>query len=86
MIRTSKYSANQTDMWRGEIMVTLSENKRAMTIPEIMTQNVDMAGASSQKIATILANLYDMGVIEKFKSKMRGGKMVYGLKEYMDVL
>ena len=49
--RTSKYSVEDTQKWTIEAMLTLSEEKRAMTCDELRTTKIQLVSVTPQKLA-----------------------------------
>lgn len=67
-----KYSKEQTAIWRGEILLRLSHSEEAMSIQQLQAGSIFLNGVSSQKLARILAECVDMGLVRKAKSKASG--------------
>lgn len=67
-----KYSKEQTAIWRGEILLKLSHSPEAMSIQQLQAGSVFLNGVSSQKLARILAECIDMGLVRKAKSRASG--------------
>lgn len=67
-----KYSKEQTAVWRGEILLKLSQSEEAMSIQQMQAGSMFLNGVSSQKMARILAECVDMGLVRKAKSKASG--------------
>lgn len=67
-----KYSKEQTAIWRGEILLRLSQSEEAMSIQQLQAGSIFLNGVSSQKLARILAECVDMGLVRKAKSKSSG--------------
>lgn len=67
-----KYSAQQTAIWRGEILLKLSHSPEAMSIQQLQAGSMFLNGVSSQKLARILAECIDMGLVRKAKSRASG--------------
>lgn len=67
-----KYSKEQTAIWRGEILVKLTESEEAMSIQQLQAGSMFLSGVSSQKLARILAECVDMGLVRKAKSRASG--------------
>lgn len=67
-----KYSAKQTAIWRGEMLLKLSESEEAMSIQQLQADSIFLTGVTSQKLARILAECVDMGLVCKAKSKASG--------------
>lgn len=67
-----KYSKEQTAIWRGEILLKLSQSEEAMSIQQLQAGSMFLNGVSSQKMARILADCVDMGLVRKAKSRTSG--------------
>ena len=67
-----KYTKEQTAIWRGEILLKLSNSEEAMSIQQLQAGSIFLNGVSSQKLARILAECVDMGLVRKAKSKSSG--------------
>lgn len=67
-----KYSKEQTAIWRGEILLKLSHSQEAMSIQQLQAGSMFLNGVSSQKLARILAECIDMGLVRKAKSRASG--------------
>lgn len=67
-----KYSKEQTAIWRGEILLKLSHSEEAMSIQQLQAGSIFLNGVSSQKLARILAECVDMGLVRKAKSRTSG--------------
>lgn len=67
-----KYSKEQTAIWRGEILLKLSHSQEAMSIQQLQAGSIFLNGVSSQKLARILAECVDMGLVRKAKCKSSG--------------
>lgn len=67
-----KYSKEQTAIWRGEILLKLSHSSEAMSIQQLQAGSMFLSGVSSQKLARILAECIDMGLVRKAKSRASG--------------
>lgn len=67
-----KYSKEQTAIWRGEILLKLSHSPEAMSIQQLQAGSIFLNGVSSQKLARILAECIDMGLVRKAKSRASG--------------
>ena len=72
MLFRSKYSREQTAIWRGEILLKLSHSPEAMSIQQLQAGSMFLNGVSSQKLARILAECIDMGLVRKAKSRASG--------------
>lgn len=69
---TRKYSAKDTAIWRGELLLKLSHSPEAMSIPQLQAGSFYLNGVTSQKLARILNECVDMGLVRKAKSKSSG--------------
>lgn len=63
--RKSTYSAAQNSNWRGRIAIILAEANREMTIPEIQEQDLVIRELSPQKIARLITELVDYGLVKR---------------------
>lgn len=70
-----KYSPELTQRWTTKAMVVLAEAQRDMTCKEIQQGDLDLVGITPQKMARILNELVDKGLV--MKSKGRSGLMHY---------
>lgn len=73
---SSKYKKADTDLWRGEIAIILAEAQEALTIDDIKNKSMLLTDITSQKMARMLNDLIEMGMVRKAKSKQRN-RMVY---------
>lgn len=73
----SKYSKELTQRWTTEAMIVLAEAQRDMTSKEIQQGNLDLVEVTPQKMARILNELVDKGLVVKSKSKGKSGLMHY---------
>lgn len=84
MRKTSKYTAEQNSQIKVEILSTLTDNDDYMTIDQIQHSNIYLAsGATVQKIARVLSELAEMGVVTKTKFKS-SQKMMYKVNKETD--
>lgn len=67
-----KYSKEQTAIWRGEMLLKLSQSEEAMSIQQMQAGSIFLNGVTNQKLARILAECVDMGLVRKAKSKSSG--------------
>ena len=74
--RKSKYSTVQNQMLDGAVMGVLSDSPTALTISEICVRDMTLTNQTSQKMARVLNNLIDMGLVRKARSK-RTQRMKY---------
>ena len=75
-MRRSKYSATQNSELTFETMTVLSEAQEALTIEEICNRSIKLTGHTPQKMARILNDLVDVGMVKKCQSKSKG-RMIY---------
>lgn len=68
----TKYSAKQTAIWRGEMLSKLATAQEAMSIPQLKACSFYLNGVTSQKLARILNECVDMGLLRKAKSSTSG--------------
>ena len=71
----SKYSKELTQHWTTKAMIVLAEAQRDMTCKEIQQEDLELTGVTPQKMARILNELVDKGLV--MKSKDRSGRMHY---------
>ena len=71
----SKYSKELTHRWTTEAMIVLAEAQRDMTSKEIQQGSLDLVEVTPQKMARILNELVDKGLV--MKSKGKSGLMYY---------
>ena len=69
---SKKYTKEQTAIWRGEMLLRLSQSAEAMSIPQMQAGSIFLTGVTSQKLARILAECVDMGLVRKAKSRASG--------------
>ena len=62
--------------YKIRILSILNESEEAMTIDEIKSQDMILQPLTSQKMARLIGNLIEMGLVRKGKSKSLG-RMVY---------
>ena len=67
------------------IIDVLAEATRGMTIADIQAHNITLAGLTSQKMARVLNELVDMGVVKKAQSR-RTKRMMYMAVSAMEEL
>lgn len=67
-----KYTKEQTAIWRGEMLLKLSQSEEAMSIQQMQAGSIFLAGVTNQKLARILSECVDMGLVRKAKSKASG--------------
>lgn len=70
-----KYSKELTQRWTVKAMIVLAEAQRDMTSKEIQQGDLDLVGITPQKMARILNELVDKGLV--MKSKGKSGLMHY---------
>ena len=66
----------RNQMLEFETLAVLSESPIALTISEICERSFTLTGQTTQKMARILSNLVNMGLVRKTMSKGRK-RMVY---------
>lgn len=71
----SKYSKELTQRWTAKAMIVLAEAQRDMTSKEIQQGDLDLVDVTPQKMARILNELVDKGLV--VKSKGKSGLMHY---------
>lgn len=75
--RKSKYTIEQTQELTMLALGVLEDSSVAMTIQEICANDMNLTNQTPQKMARVLSNLCDIGMVKKTKSKAKGNKMVY---------
>ena len=75
--RKPKYTIEQTQELTMLALGVLEDSSVAMTIQEICTNDMNLTNQTPQKMARVLSNLCEMGMVKKTKSKAKGNKMVY---------
>lgn len=71
----SKYTPELTQRWTTKAMIVLAEAQRDMTCKEIQQGDLDLVGITPQKMARMLNELVDKGLV--MKSKGKSGLMHY---------
>ena len=74
--RKSKYSTVQNQALSVTALDVLSESPIALSINDICVRRPSLQNQTTQKMARILNELVEMGLVQKTKSKSRG-RMVY---------
>ena len=72
-----KYSIEQTQEIMMRAFGALCDTNEPMTIEEIQKADLFLVSTTAQKMAQVLNELIEKGVIVKTKSKAKGGRMVY---------
>ena len=75
--RKPKYTIEQTQELTMLALGVLEDSSVAMTIQEICANDMNLTNQTPQKMARVLSNLYEMGMVKKTKSKAKGNRMVY---------
>lgn len=73
--KKSKYTEKQNQSWTVAAMVVLSESQEAMTCDQIRQSDLCLVEVTPQKMARILSELAERGLIVKTKGK--DGRMRY---------
>ncbi len=81
--KVSKYSAEYNGQLKVSILDVLSDATESMTTSEIQANSVFCAQATPQKMARVLNEMVDMGIVRKAKSKSTG-RMKYILTSKME--
>lgn len=71
----SKYTPELTQRWTTKAMIVLAEAQRDMTSKEIQQGDLDLVDVTPQKMARMLNELVDKGLV--VKSKGKSGLMHY---------
>lgn len=70
--RTKKYTAEQDGQYKVEVLSILADKDCGISIAEIQAESIVLTGVTSQKIARILNNLVEMGLVQKAQSRATG--------------
>ena len=74
--RSTKYTAEYNGQLKVAILDVLNDATSAMSTSELQSHSIILASATPQKIARILNEMIEMGIVRKAKSKS-AGRMVY---------
>lgn len=80
--KVSKYSAEYNGQLKTSILDVLSEMTESITTSEIQARSVFCAQATPQKMARVLNEMVDMGIVMKAKCRSTG-RMKYILTSVM---
>ena len=72
-----KYTIEQSQEIMMRAFGALCDSTEPMTIDEIQQTDLFLVSTTAQKMARVLNELVERGVIVKTKSKAKGGRMVY---------
>lgn len=72
-----KYTIEQSQEIMMRAFGALCDSTEPMTIEEIQQADLFLVGTTAQKMARVLNELIEKGVIVKTKSKAKGGRMIY---------
>ena len=72
-----KYSVEQTQEIMTRAFSALCDSETPMTIEEIQQADLFLVSITTQKMARVLNELVEKGVVVKTKAKLKGGRMVY---------
>lgn len=72
-----KYTVEQSQEIMMRAFGALCDSQNPMTIDEIQQADLFLISTTAQKMARVLNELVEKGVIVKTKSKTKGGRMVY---------
>ena len=72
-----KYTVEQSQEIMMRAFGALCDSQNPMTIDEIQQADLFLISTTAQKMARVLNELVEKGVIVKTKSKAKGGRMVY---------
>lgn len=75
--RKAKYTVEQSQEIMMRAFGALCDSTTPMTIEEIQNADLFLISITTQKMARVLNELVEKGVIVKTKSKAKGGRMVY---------
>ena len=72
-----KYTIEQSQEIMMRAFGALCDSSSPMTIEEIQKADLFLVSTTTQKMARVLNELVEKGVVAKTKSKAKGGRMVY---------
>ena len=72
-----KYTIEQSQEIMMRAFGALCDSDKPMTIDEIQQTDLFLVSTTAQKMARVLNELVEKGVVAKTKSKAKGGRMVY---------
>lgn len=72
-----KYTIEQSQEIMMRAFGALCDSDQPMTIDEIQQADLFLVSTTAQKMARVLNELVEKGVVAKTKSKAKGGRMVY---------
>ena len=72
-----KHTVEQSQEIMMRAFGTLCDSDTPMTIEEIQKADLFLVSTTAQKMARVLNELVEKGVIVKTKSKAKGGRMIY---------
>lgn len=72
-----KYTIEQSQEIMMRAFGALCDSDKPMTIDEIQQADLFLVSTTAQKMARVLNELVEKGVVAKTKSKTKGGRMVY---------
>lgn len=81
--KVSKYSAEYNGQLKVSILDVLSEANSSITTSDIQAHSIFCAQATPQKMARVLNEMVEMGIVRKAKSKSTG-RMKYILTSKME--
>ena len=83
--KTSRYTKAETQMIEFETLEVLANSPIALTISEIQERSLTLVGRTSQKMARVLSDLVEKGLVRKTQSKAKK-RMVYMAVSQMEAL
>lgn len=75
-VRVHRPSPEKEGEYKMRILNVLNESEEAITIDQIKSQDMILQPLTPQKMARLISNLIEMGLVRKGKSKSLG-RMVY---------
>lgn len=72
-----KYTIEQSQEIMMRAFGVLCDSDKPMTIDEIQQADLFLISTTAQKMARVLNELVEKGVVAKTKAKSKGGRMVY---------
>lgn len=81
--KTSKYNPEDVSRLKVTLMMVLDETGEALTTSELQTKDLSIANFTTQKIASVLNELVDMGLVQKIKPKTTGRMKYMAMSKFL---
>lgn len=75
--KKAKYTIERTQEIMMRALGVVCDSSTPLTIADIQKNDLILVDVTSQKIARVLNELVERGIVVKTKSKSHGGRMVY---------